>query len=94
MTPEESKILAEFVRAEMSDGEAFVRCSALVSLAARWRVEAARLENSMDGQYPTDSEMAERANALRECAAALEAEMAGSKANAAGERQPAENQKP
>jgi hypothetical protein len=71
MTPEESEMLAEFVRAEMSDGEAFVRRSALVSLAARWRVEAARLENSM----------AERANALRECAAALEAEMASSKAN-------------
>jgi hypothetical protein len=65
MTPEESKFLAEFVRSEMADGEAFVRCSALVSLAARWRVEAARLENSM----------AERANALRECAAALEAEL-------------------
>jgi len=65
MTPEESEMLAEFVRAEMLDGEAFVRCGALVSVAARWRVEAARLENSM----------AERANALRECAAALEAEL-------------------
>ena len=76
-------MLAEFARSEMATGEAFVRCSALASLAARWRVEAARLENSMDGQYPTDSEMAERANALRECAAALEAEMAGSEDNAA-----------
>jgi hypothetical protein len=65
MTPEESKMFAEFVRSEMATGEAFVRCSALVSLAARWRVEAARLENSM----------AERANALRECAAALIAEL-------------------
>jgi hypothetical protein len=71
MTPEESMFMAEFVRAEMSDGEAFVRSGALASLCARWRVEAARLENSM----------AERANALRECAAALEAEMAGSEAN-------------
>jgi hypothetical protein len=75
MTPEESKMFAEFVRSEMADGEAFVRSSALVSLAARWRVEAARLENSMDGQYPTDSEMAKRANALRECADALIAEL-------------------
>jgi hypothetical protein len=65
MTPEESGIMAEFVRSEMATGEAFVRSSALVSLADRWRVEAARLENSM----------AERANALRECAAALEAEL-------------------
>jgi len=37
MTPEESKMLAEFVRSEMATGEAFVRRSALVSLAARWR---------------------------------------------------------
>ena len=65
MTPEESKMFAEFVRSEMADGEAFVRGSALASLCARWRAEAARLENSM----------AERANALRECADALIAEL-------------------
>ena len=65
MTPEESRLVAEFVRSEMATGEAFVRSSALASLAVRWRAEAARLENSM----------AERANALRECAAALIAEL-------------------
>ena len=52
-----------------------VRSSNLVAMLARWRVNAAQLENSMDGQYPTDSEMAERANALRECANELEAEI-------------------
>ena len=65
MTLEESKMFAEFVRSEMATGEDFVRSSALASLCARWRVEAARLENSM----------AERANALRECADALIAEL-------------------
>lgn len=46
MTPEESKMLAEFVRSEMATGESFVRSSALVSLAARLEAAQAQLEDA------------------------------------------------
>jgi hypothetical protein len=68
--------ILEFFKPSSADETAFA-VQRVGRLCARWREEAAHLENSMDGQYPTDSEMAERANALRECAAALEAEWAG-----------------
>lgn len=58
MTPEESKMLAEFTRSELKKGEAFVRRSALVSLLARWSEkhataakEANDLKNTDDWGY-------------------------------------------
>lgn len=86
MTPEESKMLSEFTRSELEKGEAFVRCSALVLLHARW-LESARTMDALADECADlceDSDAAEcreRARTFRECAADLEREWAGMKEN-------------
>jgi len=79
-------MLEEFTRAEMANGEAFVRCSALVSLAARWRVCASEWKEieeraeAMKVEYP--EALAKRLT-YEACAEQLEKELrrAGSEAN-------------
>ena len=86
MTLEELKMLEEFTRAEMANGEAFVRCGALVLLHARWLESASTMDELADEcadlcEDKDADECRERARTFRECAADLEREWAGMKVN-------------
>ena len=90
MTPEESKMLAEFVRSEMADGEAFVRSSAWVGEAEAALAHLAKArEQAPDWKenYVADKELYLAEKCIR-CAIASERRPSPT---AAGERQPAKD---
>lgn len=81
MTPEESKMLAEFVRSEMADGEDFVRCSALLAELEAAHCKADRLRGTAirEADWPTYHEAHGEANGLRIAIAAVRRHSANKK---------------